>query len=212
MSTRASPQSQSWAVPANLASAEMDDQALLRRACAGDQRALDMLCRRCWKPVYRSLAKFTQDPAEAEDLTQEVFLRALRALPQFEDRGLPFASYLLRIARNLASDRWRAGRARVVVTQELPERSTTGPGPESLAIESARRQTLLAALDRLAPDHASVLRLRVLEGRPSNEVATLIRRSPQAVRQLQVRALAALRELLTDELGNEIADYERGPR
>lgn len=53
--------------------------------------------------MYRSFARFTRNPAEAEDLTQEVFLRALRSLPQFEDPGLPFTAYLLRIANNLAA-------------------------------------------------------------------------------------------------------------
>jgi RNA polymerase sigma-70 factor (ECF subfamily) len=162
--------------------------------------------------VYRSFARFTQNPAEAEDLTQEVFLRALRSLPQFEDRGLPFTSYLLQIAHNLARDRWRARPARLVVTADLPEPTATAPGPEALAIESARRQALLAALDQLAPDHRAVLRLRILEGRSTSEVATLIHRSQPAVRQLQVRALSALRALLNDEPGNATADHERGPR
>lgn len=69
--------------------------------------------------MYRSFARFVQDPAEAEDLTQEVFLRALRSMPQFEDRGLPYLAYLLRIAGNLARDRWRAGPNRLVVTADL---------------------------------------------------------------------------------------------
>ena len=209
---RDSSQSQACAVPVGMARHEMDDSALLRRARAGDQRALDELCRRCWKPVYRSFARFTQNPAEAEDLTQEVFLRALRSLPQFEDRGVPFTAYLLQIAQNLARDRWRAGPTRLVVTADVPERAVTGPGPEILAVESARRLALLSALDRLAPDHRAVLRLRILEGRPTSEVATLTRRSQPAVRQLQVRALAALRVLLGDELGGAAADDERGPR
>jgi RNA polymerase sigma-70 factor (ECF subfamily) len=204
--------SQSPAPATGLARAEMDDSALLLRVRAGDQRALDELCRRCWRPVYRSLARFTRNPAEAEDLTQDVFLRALRSLPQFEDRGLPFTSYLLQIAHNLARDRWRAGPARLVVTADVPERAVAGPGPESLAVESARRQALLAALDRLAPDHRAVLRLRILEGRSTSEVATLIRRSQPAVRQLQVRALTALRAALGSELGSATADQERDPR
>ncbi len=184
------------------ASDEMDDSTLLRRIRAGDQRALEVLCRRAWKPVYRSFARFTRDPAEAEDLTQEVFLRALRSLPQFEDRGLPFTAYLLRIASNLARDRWRSGPSRTVVTADVPERAVPGPGPDSLAVESDRRQVLVAALDRLAPDHRAVLRLRILEGRTTSEVAALTDRSQPAVRQLQVRALAALRAQLGDQLGS----------
>ena len=137
-------------------------------------------------------------------------MRALRALPQFEDRGLPFTAYLLRIADNLARDRWRAGPTRVVMTAEVPDGSTHAPGPDSLAVESDRRQVLLAALDRLSPDHRAVLRLRILEGRPTREVATLIHRSQPAVRQLQVRALAALRSTLGEELaGLTTEDTER---
>jgi RNA polymerase sigma-70 factor, ECF subfamily len=198
-----------WPVPVGMVGQHTDDSALLRRARAGDLQALDELCRQCWKPVYRFLARLTQDPAEAEDLTQEVFLRAVRSLSRFEDRGLPFTSYLLQIARNLARDRWRARPTRFVVTADLPERPITGPGPEGLAVESARRQALVSALDRLAPDHRTVLRLRILEGRSTSEVATIIGRSQPAVRQLQVRALAALRAALGDEFGRASAEDER---
>ncbi len=188
------------------ASPDADDSALLRRARSGDERALDELCRRNWKPVYRSFARLTRYPAEAEDLTQEVFLRALRSLPRFEDRGLPFTAYLLQIARNLARDRWRAGAARLVMTAEVPDRAGSGPDPESLAVDGTRREALLSALDRLTPDHRAVLRLRILEGRTTREVAALTHRSQPAVRQLQVRALAALRTALGDEFGEGTRD------
>jgi hypothetical protein len=87
-------QGQALAATADRACLEMNDSALLRFAQSGDPlrfaqsgdplrfaqsgdpRALEELCRRGWKPVYRSLARFTRDPAEAEDLTHEVFLRA----------------------------------------------------------------------------------------------------------------------------------------
>lgn len=203
--------SQGQAPPAAIgrASPDPDDSALLRQARSGDQQALDELCRRNWKPVYRSFARLTRNPAEAEDLTQEVFLRALRSLPRFEDRGLPFTAYLLRIARNLARDRWRAGSARLMVTADVPDRAGPGPGPENLAVDADRREALLAALDRLTPDHRAVLRLRILEGRTTSEVAALIHRSQPAVRQLQVRALAALRAALGEEFGTASRDGER---
>ena len=60
-------QGQALAAMADRAGPEMDDSALLRFAQSGDQRALDELCRRGWRPVYRSFARFTRDPAEAED-------------------------------------------------------------------------------------------------------------------------------------------------
>jgi Sigma-70, region 4 len=113
---------------------------------------------------------------------------------------LPYTAYLLRIAGNLARDRWRAGPARPVVTGDIPDRAAPGPGPDSLVIAGDCRQLLLAALDQLTPDHRAVLRLRILEGRATREVAALTHRSEPAVRQLQVRALAALRAALGDQI------------
>jgi RNA polymerase sigma-70 factor (ECF subfamily) len=179
--------------------AEPGDAALLRLARSGDRQALETLCRRYWRPVYRSLARYTSDPGEAEDLTQEVFLRALRALPGYTDRGLPYLAYLLRIAANLARDWWRAGPARVVPVASFPDRPAPGPGPDGLAVASDRRAALLRALDRIAPDHRTVLRLRILEGRTAIEVGAMTGRSPAAVRQLSVRALTALRAVLAEQ-------------
>ena len=196
---------------ADLPSPEITESTLLRLARSGDERALDALCRQYWRQVYRSFAGRTGNPAEAEDLTQEVFLRALRAMPRFEDRGLPFRAYLLQIAHNLARDTWRAKRTQVVATGDLPDRATNGPGPDSLAVDSSRREVLLAALDQLAPDHRAVLRLRVLEGRSTSEVAALIHRSQPAVRQLQVRALSALRAALGDRL-DDSDNHDEGTR
>jgi RNA polymerase sigma-70 factor (ECF subfamily) len=187
----------------------LDDSTLLSRARSGDQSALETLCRRTWRPVYRSFARYTRDPAEAEDLTQEVFLRALRALPHYSDRGVPYLAYLLRIAANLARDRWRAGPPRLVPVGDLPDRPAPGPGPDGLAVQSDRRAALLRALDRLGPDQRTVLRLRILEGRSSAEVGALTNRSPAAVRQLSVRALAALRAALDDQPGAMSADLGR---
>jgi RNA polymerase sigma-70 factor (ECF subfamily) len=188
---------------------DLDDPELLALARSGDQHALEALCRRNWRPVYRSFARYTSNPCEAEDLTQEVFLRALRALPQFSDRGVPYTAYLLQIAANLARDRWRAGPARVVPVGDLPERPAPGPGPDGLAVESDRRAALLRALDQLGADQRLVLRLRILEGRSTSEVAALTNRSAAAVRQLQVRALAALRTALARQPGDLIADFRR---
>jgi RNA polymerase sigma-70 factor (ECF subfamily) len=187
----------------------LDDSALLAQARSGDQRALEQLYQRNWRPVYRSFARYTKDPAEAEDLTQEVFLRAFRALPQYADRGVPYLGYLLRIATNLARDRWRAGPPRVVPVGNVPDWPAPGPGPDSLAEQSDRRAALLRALDGLRPDQRTVLRLRILEGRSSAEVGALTNRSPAAVRQISSRALASLRAALDDQLGVTITDLGR---
>ena len=189
--------------------AELTDSELISLARAGDRPALEALCRRNWRPVYRSFARYTSDPFEAEDLTQEVFLRALRALPNFADTGAPYTAYLLRIAANLARDRWRAGPIRAVPTGQVPDQAVPGPGPDGVAVANDRRAALASALDRLPPDQRAVLRLRILDGRSSAVVSALTNRSPAAVRQLQVRALAALRDALGDQPGGSIEDFGR---
>lgn len=144
------------------ARSEVDDAGLLALARAGDKRAVEELCRRNWRPVYRSFARYTADPSEAEDLTQERFLRALRALPRFADEGVPDTAYLLRIATNLARDRWRAGLSRAVPVGDIPEQRAPGPGPADLVVQSDRRAALISSLDQLGADQRAVLRLRIL--------------------------------------------------
>jgi len=143
---------------------ESDDSALLRLARSGDQDAIEALCRRNWRPVYRSFARYTRDPAEAEDLTQEVFVRALRALPRFTDKGVPYTAYLLGIAANQARDRWRAVSGQAMPVADVSERPSRQPGPDALAIENDRRAALRTALDRIRPDQRTVLRLRIPRG------------------------------------------------
>lgn len=171
---------------------------LLRAAQEGDEQALAELCELCWRPVYRSVARWSADRTEAEDTTQEVFLRALRSISQFEDRGVSFMAYLLRIADNLVRDRWRSRPSRSLATADVPEAVAPARGPDEVVVDNERRRALLCALDRLSPDHRAVLRMRILEGRSTHEVAALTHRNPPAVRQLQVRALAALRAELVE--------------
>jgi RNA polymerase sigma-70 factor (ECF subfamily) len=180
---------------------EEDQSSLLAAARDGDPEAIERLCREGWKPVYRSLARYTDSAAEAEDMTQEVFVRALRALPRFVDRGVPFTAYLLRIADNLARDRWRSRQLKVLSTAEVPDQPFTGPGPGDRIDHHDRRATLLDGLDQLALDQRMVLRMRFLEGRTTKEIAEITGRKSAAVRQIQARGLAALRNALGDNCG-----------
>jgi RNA polymerase sigma-70 factor (ECF subfamily) len=186
------------------------EHALLAAARQGDPEAIEALCRSGWKPVFRSLARYTDDPAEAEDLTQEVFVRALRSLPRFVDRGVPFTAYLLRIADNLARDRWRRGPSRIESLDGLLDLTSERPGPDQGVLQGDRRDALLNGLDQIALPQRTVLRMRFLEGRTTQEIATLTGRSAAAVRQIQARGLNALRIALGAEWNMNGPD-ERGP-
>jgi RNA polymerase sigma-70 factor (ECF subfamily) len=176
---------------------------LIVRAQAGDGAALDRLCRENWLPVYRSVCRLASTPAQAEDLTQEVFVRAIRALSRYPEGDVPYRAYLLRIARNLLIDEWRKGLPSLAEGREPPDLADLGQGPEATAIARDEHRRLLAALDRLPDPYSDVLRLRILEDRTAAQVGALLGQSANAIRQLQHRALAALRRELAKEAGED---------
>src|SRR5260370_6224770 len=129
---------------------------LLSRARARDHDALNKLCQENWLPVYRSVARWASTPAEAEDLTQDVFVRAIQSIGSYRgaDLGVPYRAYLLRISRNLVIDRWRARQAAGAVThlsmseESIPRYKEAGSGPEAPVISRDDRRRLLAPPDR----------------------------------------------------------------
>jgi RNA polymerase sigma-70 factor, ECF subfamily len=176
----------------------MSDDRLIRRAQAGDRQALEDLCSREWRPVYALLYATLRDRAETEDATQEVFLRALRSFDRYRYRDTPFRSYLVTIARNLLRDRWRRRTPALVELDSQLEPSSSDPQPEERAIAADTRRSVHDLLATLNSDQREVVRLRVLEGRPTEEVAEIMGRSPNAIRQLQYRAISALRERMQE--------------
>jgi RNA polymerase sigma-70 factor (ECF subfamily) len=185
---------------------------LLSRARAGDGDALNRLCKENWLIVYRSVARWAATPAEAEDLTQDVFVRAIQSIGSYRgaDLAVSYRAYLLRISRNLAIDRWRARHAAGTVTHQpiseenMPRPPDVGTGLEAAVISREEHSRLLAALDRLPDAYSDVLRQRILCGLTAAEVAARTGQTANAVRQLQFRAMTALRrEFATDQDGGD---------
>lgn len=144
-----------------------------------------------WPRIHRIVVAETGNRDDAEDLTQEAFARVLPRLDGFADGGALHA-YLAQVARNLVRDRWRRRRF-VDPSASVLDGTADGPGPEALALAGLDRAALSAALGRLPAEYRRVLRLRLIEGRSSDQVGALLGRSAPAVRQLQHRALVRLR-------------------
>jgi len=179
----------------------MAGDLLMERAKQGDRRALDKLCRREWKPVYAIAYRAVRNVSEAQDLTQEVFLRALRSLPRYEETGAPFGAYLGTIARNLIRDHWRKHRPQLVDIDLAATLPGTTELPEEQALRSVDYEELRRAIPHLSEDHQTVIQLRINEGLSAAEAGRMMSRSPSAVRQLQYRALLALRTHVQHERG-----------
>ena len=139
--------------------------------------------------VFAFVLSRIRDREAAEDITAEVFVKALRALPRFEWRGVAYSSYLVRIADRLLVDRWASD------TRAAPSEATaTDPFDE---VERAER--LSRSIARLPPDQRDVVLLRFVEDQPLTAVADALGRSVGAVKQLQFRAITALRDQLDPE-------------
>lgn len=175
-----------------------DERECVENAARGDAAAIGDLYRRYAPAVFRYLFYRLGDRDAAEDLTSEVFVRALEALPRYRMRGRPFSAWLYRIAGARVADYYRQHRRHPVA----PLLSDTPAYEVDLAEEAESRLTaevLQRAIVHLTTLQQQVIVLRFLQGLSHSEVAQIIGRSEGAVRVLQFRALEALRRLLERE-------------
>ncbi len=134
------------------------------------------------------------DEQDAEDVTSHIFLQALGHLESC--RGPSFRAWLFRIAHNAVIDRLRGQKPSIVLDETLNLASSEG-SPEVHALESDLKHRLECAIRALPPDQRAAVELR-LAGLTGVECATVLRKSPEAVRMLQHRAFVALRTALND--------------
>jgi RNA polymerase sigma-70 factor (ECF subfamily) len=149
--------------------------------------------------VYAYVARRVRSRHEAEDLTAEVFHKALRSLPRFKWTGAPFAAWLFRIASNMIADRAkRAAREQSVALDE--DLATAAAGELQSSVEEIeRRAHLFRLVDELAEDQRRVVVMRFAEEKSIREIAQTLGRSDGAVKQLQFRALQNLRAKIASD-------------
>jgi RNA polymerase sigma-70 factor (ECF subfamily) len=148
---------------------EQPDPALLRRAQQGDELAFTALVRAYEAPVHNYVLRLTGDRTLAEDLTQEVFVRVLNALPRFSLR-CKFTTWLFQITKNRVLDELRARERRpqaVVSYDEMPPLETYDQPAERIETIDA----IWRAVQELNPDLKMALLLRDVVGLPYNEIA-----------------------------------------
>lgn len=181
------------------------EAALIRKAQDGDGEAFAQLYRAYVQPVYRYLRLRLSDSAIAEDLTAEVFVRAVGGLDRYTDRGLPFGAWLFRIARDRLVDHYRQSSRRPVA--ELDETlSSDLPGPGELAETAAALLELDEALRHLTGDQRDVIQFRFMEDWSLEDTARAMNKTVNAVKALQHRALNALHRLLHGQVEGSDGD------
>ena len=182
-----------------VSSAERDeDAALARRAGSGEAEAFGVLYDRYVSAVYRYMFYRVRNEAEAEDVTSDVFMRALRAIPKYEPRQA-FLAWLYRIARNAVIDRSRRRAARQQVTFEdalAHPMADQIVNPDAGLLAGSDASVVRKAMQQLTPLQQEILVLRYVEGYDTKTISRLVGRSDGTIRGIEFRALSALRALI----------------
>ncbi|MFT4082834.1 MAG: sigma-70 family RNA polymerase sigma factor [Nocardioides sp.] len=175
--------------------------ALVELARKGDTEAFGALYDHYHRAVYRFLFYRTRSVTLAEDLTSETFFRALRSMTGFRWQGKDFVAWLMTIARNLATDHFKAGRTRLeMATEDMGQHDDATDGPESIVMSQVTNSLLLESLAELPAEQRDCIVLRFLQGMSIAETAAVLDRSDGAVKQLQLRGIRNLAKLVPDGL------------
>jgi RNA polymerase sigma-70 factor (ECF subfamily) len=176
--------------------------AVVAQAVAGDRGALREVLETI-RPIVVRYCRARVGTAErsglsADDVAQEVCLAAMMALPRYQDQGRPFLAFVYGIAAHKVADAHRASaRNRAEPTDSVPERISTGNGPEQLAIDSDAAARMDALLQVLPDKQREIVILRVVVGLSAEETAEAVGSTAGAVRVAQHRALARLKSEIT---------------
>jgi RNA polymerase sigma-70 factor (ECF subfamily) len=169
------------------------ESELVQRAVRKDPAAFGRLYELHLDSIYRYIYYRVGAAAEAEDLTEQVFLKAWEHIGAYDDRGLPFAAWLYRMAHNLVIDYHRTRKVAEPLTEFLVEKTA---GPQETVERHMEMAEVAAALRRLNPDQQQIIILRFVQGCTHAEAAAIMGKSEGALRALQCRALTSLHELL----------------
>jgi RNA polymerase sigma-70 factor, ECF subfamily len=174
--------------PASRRFPEQTDERLLVQAAQNDPARFADLYEIHFERVYAFIARRVGDRDIAEDLTSDVFHKALANLKRFEWRGVPFGAWLLRIAVNAVVDRSKR-HGREIAVDDPPELSIQ-PGLQQVE----ERARLFRLVDQLPVDQRHVVVMRFAEQKSIREIAQHLGRSEGAIKQLQFRGLENLRD------------------
>jgi len=181
------------------------DQQLVERAQRGDKRAFELLVEKYQRKLGRLLARFIRDPAEVEDVTQEAFIKAYRALPAFRGDSA-FYTWLYRIGINTAKNYLMALGRRAPTSTEVEAEDAEGfedaeqlrdiNTPESILLSKEIAATVNATIEELPEELRTAIQLREIEGMSYDDIARIMDCPIGTVRSRIFRAREAIAERL----------------
>jgi RNA polymerase sigma-70 factor, ECF subfamily len=174
--------------------ADLDDAQLVVLA-KDDNAAFGELYERYVTRIYNYMYYRTSNHQEAEDLTAKVFMRALKHIQKYDERGVPFSAWLYRIAHNLVANWYRDHSRRTIIPlEDFLGKSAPQEEPEDATEEKEEREQLLEAIHRLPSDRQQLLILKYVERLSNAEIGTVMEKTEGAVKSLYYRTLSVLRD------------------
>jgi len=176
-----------------------DEESLVRRAQEGNQEALTQIYEANFDKIYRYVALKIGDRTEAEDITQQVFINAIKSISRFKWKGTTFSAWLYRIAHNQIVDYLRRKTKRPTVPLEKAETQSSNEDPAAVAELNISMERVAQATRKLSKAQREVISLRFASERSITEVAQIMGKSEGAIKALQHAAIASLRKILAVE-------------
>ena len=179
-----------------MASETAEVRALVERAKQGDREAFEELYLLHFDRIYGYLQMSVGNKHDAEDLTNQTFVKMIESIDRFEWRKVPLSAWLFRIAHNLAIDHFRA-RRRWQPEEEPPEPpGSQERSAEEQAFHAIGQQSMLEMIEGLSEEQRQVLTLKFVFDFSNTEVGTILGKSEGAIKSLQHRALGSLQRRL----------------
>ncbi len=172
------------------------EQVLIRQAATGDQAAFTALYEMHAERVYRHVRFQVPDGHEAEDITQEVFIKAWKSLPRYRHTGAPFVSWLIVIAHNAIVDHFRS-KKNVRELDESNEPQSQSDPVSNVEAEFGKAE-IREALMSLRGDKRTVLIMHFIDGFSYEEIGKALGKSEGAIRVIQHRALKDMKKILSE--------------
>lgn len=167
------------------------------KAKKGDREAFEYIYKEYFTPIYRYVFSRVKSRADTDDLVQDVFLKAYKSIGRFNLTAVSPLAYFYTIARNVIID-WQRKKRDVVTDEQILD---TVPGDDSLdpgkiVIREEQKKVISEALPQLTDGVREVIEMKFLQEFTTQEIAEKLGKTEGAVRQLQMRGLDALREIL----------------
>ena len=179
----------------------LNEENLVQKAIKGDESAFSLLYDEYFNKVYRYVVTQVGNQTEAEDLTQEVFIKALHAIGSYKQKGAPFASWLFRIARNNIIDFWRKQKGKKTTSIDEAASLASEDDPVDMTERRSEAALLADALKLIPQAQKEVVSLRFVSGLSIAEVAQVLGKKEGTVKALQFNGMVSMRKILS-EMGN----------